>query len=134
VAEVLIAAAAAGDQHAWDTLVDRLAQHVWDTARDSVLDVAAAEAVSQLCWMRLADHLDESRLDGLRTETDVRTWLRTAVHREARAIADGDRPRSVPDRPGCGRRPRSAQLPRRYGPARSSPSDPPDAGRGGVTA
>jgi DNA-directed RNA polymerase specialized sigma24 family protein len=112
VAEALIAAAAAGDQHAWDTLVDRLAQYVWDTARDAGLDVEAAAAVSQLCWMRLADHLDGLRLDGLRTETDVRTWLRTAVHREAGAIADGDRPRSDGDRPGCGRRPRSAQLPR----------------------
>ena len=106
MAEALIAAAAGGDQRAWDTLVDRLAQYVWDTARGSGLEVAAAAAVSQLCWRRLADHLDR-----LSTEAEVRVWLRTEVRREARALADGGRGRSVPDRPGCGRRPRSAPLP-----------------------
>jgi DNA-directed RNA polymerase specialized sigma24 family protein len=106
VADALIAAAAGGDQRAWDTLVDCLAQHVWDTARGSGLDVAAAAAVSQLCWRRLADHLD-----GLRTEADVRVWLWTAVLREAGAIADGGQPRPVADRPRRGWRPRSAPLP-----------------------
>jgi DNA-directed RNA polymerase specialized sigma24 family protein len=76
-----VAAAAAGDQHAWERLVDRHAQRVWSTARGFGLDVPAATLVCQLSWSRLADHLD-----GLRTEEQLRDWVCTAAEHEARAM------------------------------------------------
>jgi DNA-directed RNA polymerase specialized sigma24 family protein len=76
-----VAAAAAGDQDAWDRLVDRHAQRVWSTARAFGLDVAAASLVCQLSWIRLADHLD-----ALRSEEQLCNWLCAAAEHEARAI------------------------------------------------
>jgi len=76
-----VAAAAAGDQAAWHTLVDRHAQEVWDIARGFGLDTAAAAAICQLSWPRLVDHLD-----AVRTHAEISAWLRAAVEREARSF------------------------------------------------
>ena len=76
-----VAAAAAGDQDAWERLVERHAQRVWSTARGFGLDVAAATLVCQLSWARLADHLE-----GLRTDEQLCDWVCTAAEHEARAI------------------------------------------------
>jgi DNA-directed RNA polymerase specialized sigma24 family protein len=71
-------AAAVGDQRAWDTLVDRHAQQVWDVVRSFGLDASVASAISVLTFRRLADHLDE-----LRTDAEVRSWLCTKAESEA---------------------------------------------------
>jgi DNA-directed RNA polymerase specialized sigma24 family protein len=77
----LIVAAAGGDQDAWDELVDRHAQHLWDWLRSFGLDAATAAAISQLSWRRLADHLDD-----LGTDEELCDWLCGAAEREVRAI------------------------------------------------
>jgi DNA-directed RNA polymerase specialized sigma24 family protein len=77
-----IAAAAAGDQAAWDTIVDRHAQQIWDTARSFGLDAAAAALVSDQVWRRLAGHLNE-----LRTDDELRAWLRGAAERETCSVS-----------------------------------------------
>jgi hypothetical protein len=76
-----VTAATAGDQDAWDRLVDRHAQRVWSTARGFGLDVAAASLVCRLSWIRLADHLDDVRGD-----EQLCDWLCSAAEHEARAI------------------------------------------------
>jgi len=76
-----LAAAAAGDQGAWDRLVDRHAQWVWSTARGFGLGAVAAAQVCGVAWARLADHLDE-----VRTDEQLRRWLGTIASHEARRV------------------------------------------------
>src|SRR5215475_795957 len=74
----LVARAAAGDQAAWNELVDRFGPLVWTVARAHHLTPADADDVFQTTWLRLVQNLDRigdpARLAG---------WLTTAVHREA---------------------------------------------------
>jgi len=81
VSDLHLTAAAAGDSCAWDAIVDRHAQRVWDMARGFDLDATAAAAVCHLVWRRLSDRLDE-----MRTDAEVVSWLGAAVDREARAM------------------------------------------------
>ncbi|HUG09065.1 MAG TPA: sigma-70 family RNA polymerase sigma factor [Acidimicrobiia bacterium] len=86
----LLANAAAGDQAAWNALVDQFGQMVWSIARSFRLDEATAKDVSQTVWMRLVENLDKihdpERLPG---------WLATTCRREAlRVVKLADR--SVP--------------------------------------
>jgi DNA-directed RNA polymerase specialized sigma24 family protein len=76
-----VAAAASGDQSAWDQLVERHAQRVWSTVRSFGLDVAAAADVCHLTWMRVLDHLDE-----LSADEQLPEWLSSSAEREARAV------------------------------------------------
>jgi hypothetical protein len=76
-----VLAAAAGDGRAWERLVDRHAQRVWNTARGFGLDVSAATLVCQLSWTRLTDHLDE-----VRTEEQLCDWVCAAAEHDARAM------------------------------------------------
>jgi DNA-directed RNA polymerase specialized sigma24 family protein len=76
-----VAGAAAGDQSAWDRLVERHAQRVWRTARRFGLDVAGAADVCHLTWMRVVDHLDE-----LSADAQLPEWLSTSAEREARGV------------------------------------------------
>ncbi len=76
--EVLLAAAAAGDQDAWDQLVDRYAQLVWDVARGYSLDSVLAGDVCTVTWLRCADHLDD-----LARGADLVGWLAATAAREA---------------------------------------------------
>jgi DNA-directed RNA polymerase specialized sigma24 family protein len=76
-----VAAAAAGDQSAWDRLVERHAQRVWSTARTFGLNLVAAADVCHLTWMRVLDHLDE-----LSTDEQLREWLCSSAEREARGV------------------------------------------------
>ena len=76
-----VVAAAAGDQHAWERLVDRYAQRVWSTARGFGLDADAATFVCQLSWTRLADHLDE-----LETDEQLCNWVCAPAEHEARTM------------------------------------------------
>ena len=54
----LIAAAAAGDASAWDTLVERFSGLLWATARSHRLDMSDAADVVQTTWLRLLENLD----------------------------------------------------------------------------
>jgi RNA polymerase sigma factor (sigma-70 family) len=73
----LVAAAAAGDQQAWDALVDRYASLLWSVARSYRLSAPDAADVVQTTWLRLVEHLgqiaDPDRLPG---------WLATSARRE----------------------------------------------------
>jgi RNA polymerase sigma factor (sigma-70 family) len=74
---VLLAHATAGDQRAWDALVEQHARLLWAVARSYRLDQADAADVVQTTWLRLVEHLDRiedpSRLVG---------WLVTTTRRE----------------------------------------------------
>jgi RNA polymerase sigma factor (sigma-70 family) len=74
---VLLAQAAAGDQRAWDALVEQHSRLLWAVARSYRLDHADAADVVQTTWLRLVEHLsrieDPSRLVG---------WLVTTTRRE----------------------------------------------------
>jgi DNA-directed RNA polymerase specialized sigma24 family protein len=74
-----VAAAAGGDESAWDRLFDRHAQRVWSTARGYGLGAAAAAGVCHLTWARLVEHLDE-----LITDEQLREWLVAAAEHQAR--------------------------------------------------
>jgi len=73
----LLAAAAAGDQAAWDALVERHTSLLWSIARSYRLGNADAADVVQTTWLRLVEHLDKvadpERIPG---------WLATTARRE----------------------------------------------------
>jgi len=74
----LVHAAAAGDQSAWDKLVDRFSGLVWSVARSFRLGDADAADVTQVTWLRLVEHLHRIE-DGDR----IGAWLATTARREA---------------------------------------------------
>ncbi len=73
----LLVAASAGDQRAWDALVDRYTSLLWSVARSYRLPAPDAADVVQTTWLRLVEHLDRiadpDRLPG---------WLATTARRE----------------------------------------------------
>jgi RNA polymerase sigma factor (sigma-70 family) len=73
-----LAAAADGDQQAWDSIVARYGGLVWSVARGFRLSDADAADVSQTTWLRLVEHLGDIR-DGER----LGAWLATTTRREA---------------------------------------------------
>jgi RNA polymerase sigma factor (sigma-70 family) len=74
----LVKAAAAGDQKAWDGLVDKFASTVWAIARAHRLNAADAADVSQTTWLRLLEHLDR-----IEQPERVGAWLATTARRES---------------------------------------------------
>lgn len=68
--EDLVRDAGSGDSTAWNELVERYAQLVFANARAVGADVALAQDVSQLVWMRLLN-----RLDTIRDPGKVKGWL-----------------------------------------------------------
>jgi len=80
--DVLVRRAAAGDERAWNELVDRYAALVWYTARSAGLSPSAAADVSQTTWLRLAEHLDR-----IRQPERVAAWLAVTTQREARRVS-----------------------------------------------
>jgi len=88
----LVAAATAGDQRAWDALVERYTSLLWAIARSYRLPAADASDVVQTTWLRLVEHLDQvadpDRLPG---------WLATTTRREClRLLRRADRETSSP--------------------------------------
>lgn len=86
----LLAAAASGDQSAWDGLVARFENLVWATVRSFRLGDARSADVVQTTWLRLVESIDRindpERLGG---------WLATTARREClRVLRDSGR--SVP--------------------------------------
>lgn len=73
----LVAAAAAGDQLAWNGLVQQFGGMVWAVARAHRLREADAADVSQTTWLRLFEHLG-----ALKDRARVGAWLATTARRE----------------------------------------------------
>jgi RNA polymerase sigma factor (sigma-70 family) len=73
----LIRAAAAGDQAAWDAIVDRYAGLVWATTRAHRLSRHEAADVAQTTWLRLVENLDR-----IREPERLAGWLATTARRE----------------------------------------------------
>ncbi len=91
----LIRAAAAGDQTAWETIVDRFSGLVWSTARSYRLSRDDAADVAQTTWLRLVEHLDR-----IRDPERLGAWLATTARNESlRVIRSGAReqPSDEPD-------------------------------------
>lgn len=77
----LLRAAAAGDQQAWESIVDRYANLVWSVARSFQLGQSDAADVSQATWLRLVEHVD-----AVREADKLGSWLATTARREAIAL------------------------------------------------
>jgi DNA-directed RNA polymerase specialized sigma24 family protein len=74
----LVARASAGDQGAWDQLVERYGGLVWKVARVHGLRHADASEVNQVTWLLLAQHLS------LLPQPDrLGSWLLRTATREA---------------------------------------------------
>jgi RNA polymerase sigma factor (sigma-70 family) len=106
----LLAAAAAGDQRAWDALVERYTGLLWSIARSYRLGPADAADVVQTTWLRLVEHLDKvadpERLPG---------WLATTARRECihlmrRTDRRAESAAELPDLPDDGPAPDAALL------------------------
>ena len=77
----------AGDQDAWEAIVDRFSGLVWATARAHRLSRADAADVAQTTWLRLVENLDR-----IRDPERLGGWLATTARRESlRAIRRGTR-------------------------------------------
>lgn len=74
----LVAAAAAGEQAAWDALVDRFTGLVWAVVRSYRLQSSDASDVFQTTWLRAVE-----RLAALREPERIGGWLATTARREA---------------------------------------------------
>jgi RNA polymerase sigma factor (sigma-70 family) len=74
----LVRAAGAGDQSAWNSLVDRYSGLVWHVARGHRLGEADASDVAQTVWLRLVESLPR-----LREPAAVGGWLATTARNES---------------------------------------------------
>ena len=74
----LVHAAKAGDQSAWNALVDRFLPLVTAVVRRFRLSPVDADDVNQTVWLRLVEHLDE-----IREPLAVPGWLVTTTRNEA---------------------------------------------------
>jgi RNA polymerase sigma factor (sigma-70 family) len=73
----LVQDAAAGNQDAWNTLVEKFAPTVWAIARGHRLSSADSTEVFQTTWLRLLEHFDRMEDPG-----KVGVWLATTARRE----------------------------------------------------
>ena len=82
-AATLLQRAAAGDQLAWEQLVEQYAQLIWAITRDFKLAESDASEVAQTTWLRLLEHID-----GLEYPARVGSWLAATARNEClRTIA-----------------------------------------------
>lgn len=77
----LVVRAAAGDQGAYDAIVERFAGLVWRIARSHRLSNADAADVSQTVWLRLVEQLDR-----IREPERIGAWLATTARHECLAV------------------------------------------------
>ncbi|GAA1514480.1 RNA polymerase sigma factor [Nocardioides humi] len=88
---MLVPAARDGDQHAWDTIVDRFLPLVDAIVRGHRLSEADGDDVSQTVWLRLVEHLGD-----LREPAALPGWIRTTTRNEClRLLAARGRVRPV---------------------------------------
>jgi RNA polymerase sigma factor (sigma-70 family) len=84
---VLVARAAAGDQAAWNEIVERYSPLVWSICQRYQLDREDASDVGQSVWLLLVE-----RLGGLREPAALPGWLATTTQREClRLLREGRR-------------------------------------------
>lgn len=91
--EQLLESAGAGDQCAWDAIVNRHGSRVWAVARAHRLSTADAEDVFQVTFLRLVTHMGT-----IRDPSRVGAWLATTARHEClrilrragRSIPSGD--------------------------------------------
>jgi RNA polymerase sigma factor (sigma-70 family) len=74
----LVSRAAAGDQHAWNEIVERYSGMLWSLTRSYGLATQQASDVVQTAWLRLVEHIGD-----LREPEHVGAWLATTTRREA---------------------------------------------------
>lgn len=74
----LVDAARAGEQRAWEELVQRYLPLVLSVTRRYRLEAADAADVNQTLWLRLVEHLDE-----IREPERLPGWIATTVRNEA---------------------------------------------------
>jgi RNA polymerase sigma factor (sigma-70 family) len=70
--------ASAGDQAAWNGIVERFSSLVWATARAHRLSRGDAADVAQTTWLRLVEHLDR-----IRDPERLGAWLATTARHES---------------------------------------------------
>jgi RNA polymerase sigma factor (sigma-70 family) len=96
----LLAAASAGDQRAWDALVERYTSLLWSVVRSYRLPAPDAADVVQTTWLRLVEHLDRiadpDRLPGWLATTARRECLRLLRH-AGREVQSSTALTDVPD-------------------------------------
>ncbi len=91
--EELVSAAADGDRHAWEELVEAYAGLVWSIIRNHRLSAGDASDVSQTTWLRLVESVDK-----IHDRSRVGAWLATTTRREClRVLAQSRRVILVPD-------------------------------------
>jgi RNA polymerase sigma factor (sigma-70 family) len=89
----LVAAAAAGDRAAWDSLVEAYSSLVWAVALQHGIGHSDAGDVVQTTWLHLLEHIDD-----IRNPERIGSWLATTARREAlrvvaqrrRVVLEGD--------------------------------------------
>jgi RNA polymerase sigma factor (sigma-70 family) len=87
----LFAGVRAGDQAAWDALVERFSSLLWGVARGHRLDTATAADVVQTTWLKLVENLDR-----IREPAALPGWLSTTARREClRVLRIDDRVQPV---------------------------------------
>jgi len=91
----VVAAAVAGSDSAWGSIVDSNVDRMWQRAVAEGLSASDAAQVCQLAWLRLGQ-----RLHTLASLAEVAQWLGEQVAREAAALAaqrEAREQRAVPD-------------------------------------
>jgi RNA polymerase sigma factor (sigma-70 family) len=73
----LVEQARAGDQEAWNRIVERYATLVWSVCRRYGLSGADADDIGAVVWLRLVE-----RLDSLREPAALPGWIATTTRRE----------------------------------------------------
>jgi DNA-directed RNA polymerase specialized sigma24 family protein len=91
----LARAAAAGDQHGWDGLVDRFGELVWSTIRAHGLSPGEGADAAQTTWLLLAEQL--GRLEDQAERLGV--WLAATARRESLRLVGAARAAAPPPRP-----------------------------------
>ena len=92
----LVRRARAGDQGAWDEIVERFAPLVWAICMRHRLSSADADDVGQTLWLGLLEHLGT-----LREPAALPGWIATTTRRECLKVHDDARRRQVPVDPAA---------------------------------
>lgn len=103
---VLVAAAATGEQAAWNEIVDRYSPLLVGVVRRYRLTAAETEDVAQTVWLRLVEHLDELRDAGALPMWIITTgrreaWRYLAVERRTQPLDPSDAPWALPPAPNA---------------------------------
>jgi len=80
----LLARVNAGDESAWNELVEHYAGLVWSVARSFRLSKASTDDVVQTVWLRLAENSTR-----IREPSRLASWLATATRHEALRVIRG---------------------------------------------